>query len=146
MIALVDLANKLLAVLLLQIDHINLAVCLVLNEVESDDFVYQVYSQPPILLQCIKEKERQQSSPQTVGEGTNQLYSELPGIPCVEKASLLVENARSDNCPDAAEAVDFADVQGVVNFEAGDQALGLVVDGTSNDSDAGSCPQLNVIA
>ena len=70
----------------------------------------------------------------------------MTGLTRVEEASVPVEDSHGSNGPNTAEAMDLRDVERVINFEAGNQLLGLTVNKAADHSDDGSSPELDVVA
>ena len=73
------------------------------------------------------------------------MNSELLCVAGVEETGVLVEYPCSYDRPHSTEAVDLTDVERVVDFEAGDEALGLVVYRTPNNPYTSRCPQFDII-
>lgn len=117
-----------------------------LHEIQTDDFIDDADSESTILFQGVEEKKTQQGCPAGVGECTCYLHSQLVAFSRVEQAFLLVKYANCKDGPYSAEAMDFADVQGVVDLEPRDQSLCWDVYLAADHSDGGSSPQLYVVA
>lgn len=136
----VNFAKEVLALLLFEIEHVDLAIRLVLHEVKTNDLVDKVHPKTAILLKRIEEKEAEEGSPQRVRQRTYHLNAQLLTITCVKEPSLLVEYPSRDNGPDTAESVHLADIKRVVDLEAADQLLGLSVYRTPDDANRGGSP------
>ena len=63
MITLVYFADEFFTLLFFEVEHVHLAVGLMLYEVQPNNFIYQIDSQSSILFEGIEEKEGKERSP-----------------------------------------------------------------------------------
>lgn len=87
------LAEELFPLLFFEVVYLHFTVCLMLHEIEANDFVNEVDAQPAILLEGVEEQETEEGGPARVGERADYLYVELLTLSCIKEAFVLVENA-----------------------------------------------------
>lgn len=89
-----------------------------LDEIQSYYFENKVNTESTVFLKGVEEYETQQTSPDHVGESTNDLYSNLIRDSCVEEALVDVKYTHGNDTPDAAETMDLRNVQWIINFKS----------------------------
>ena len=81
-----------------------------LDEVEANDFIYQMDTKSSILLESIEKEETEESGPERVGTGTDQLDTKLWATSSVEESIVSIKDASSNDGPYSAETVHLTDV------------------------------------